>query len=175
MQSLPTFSHGILAAQITGGTVIAALQAPTPEIVACFDEVVLLSDGYELFHGPHAQLHGYLSNLGYNCPHYMDIADYALSICVSPAFTAMTYPHAEHAQPAENMRTRQALSENWEKHAAAQPKLPTATGGITLDSPGAKAQFGQQLVHSNMKHAVLLVRCALHSLKRTVTSLRYES
>ena len=55
-------------AHMSRGTVAMALQAPTPEILATFDDVILLAEGYELYHGPPAGLSGYLSALGFHQP-----------------------------------------------------------------------------------------------------------
>lgn len=49
------------------GVVIALLQ-PTPEIVSLFDDIVLLRDGAEVFHGPRTALPGYLESLGFFPP-----------------------------------------------------------------------------------------------------------
>lgn len=43
---------------------MAALQQATPEIGACFDDVILLAEGLEIYHGPLARLEEYLRSLG---------------------------------------------------------------------------------------------------------------
>lgn len=68
----------------TGGTCLMALQQPTPEIGACFDDLILLSEGLELYHGPVTGLEGYLAALGYLRPRYMDILDYASELVAFP-------------------------------------------------------------------------------------------
>ena len=40
------------SARRSGATLVAVLQQPSAEVVACFDEIALLSEGRELFHGP---------------------------------------------------------------------------------------------------------------------------
>ena len=64
-------------ARRTGSIVIAALQQATPEIGGLFDDVILMSNGMEIYHGPFASLDSYLSSLGYVRPRYMDILDFA--------------------------------------------------------------------------------------------------
>jgi hypothetical protein len=39
-------------ARVTGGTLLAALQAPMPDVVALFDDTLLLADGLCLYAGP---------------------------------------------------------------------------------------------------------------------------
>jgi hypothetical protein len=50
-----------------------------------------LSDGCELYHGPPGELGPYLARLGYRCPGFMVVADFALALCVSPLFAATEY------------------------------------------------------------------------------------
>jgi hypothetical protein len=78
-------------AHSTGGTVITALQAPTPEVVATFDDVLVLSEGHILYHGPPAQLGPYLAAAGYACPSYADVADFTAQLATSPSMTAQLY------------------------------------------------------------------------------------
>jgi energy-coupling factor transporter ATP-binding protein EcfA2 len=139
-------------ARVTGGTVVSALQAPTPEILATFDSVLLLSDGHQLFLGPPAALPAYLVGLGYACPAWMDLLDYALALCVSPAFVADTY-HAGAARPA--LTTREALADAWRAKAASTAR-ETAVGGISLQDPATRAQYGSRTVHPAIRQTGLL-------------------
>ena len=140
-------------AAATGGTVICALQAPTPEILAAFHRVLLLSDGQVLWAGTPAALRPSLAALGYAAPPFMDTADYALSLCVSPAYTAETFAGA--AAPAPALRTREGLAEAWRK--AAPAPAPPARLGVPLDTPLALAQYARPQVHSAGTHTRLLL------------------
>ena len=156
-------------AHVTGGTVVTALQAPTPETLACFDEVMLLSDGRELFHGPPAELPAYLAARGFHCPTYVDVADFALALCVSPSFTAATYSgHVAGASPPPpELLSRTALAAEWDaardKRAAAAAGAAAsvaaaAADGVVLASDAERAQFNVATVRSSWAHTLLLMQ-----------------
>jgi len=68
-----------------GGTLVTALQAPTPEVFAAFDSVLLLAEGRVLFHGPPALIEPYLFAAGYAQPDIADTADWAVQVCEDTA------------------------------------------------------------------------------------------
>jgi len=76
-------------ARATGGTLIAALQQPTPSMLSAFDACLLLSAGRALFWGPVPALEPYLASLGFARPSYMDVADWASEIASDPARAAV--------------------------------------------------------------------------------------
>ena len=144
-------------ARATGGTVITALQAPTPEIFRAFDDVLVLSDGHLLYHGPPSKLNEYLAVRGYTCPSYMDIADYALALAVSPSYVLTAFP-ASVGSPVATATTREALAAEW---LAVKPGASNAgslsLGGVALASPRDVAQFGHPYALSAYRHMSLLV------------------
>jgi len=63
---------------------VVSLLQPSPEAVALFDEVILLSEGGNIiFTGPTEAACGYFRNLGYEQPDSMDNADYLLAVASS--------------------------------------------------------------------------------------------
>ncbi|KAF1323093.1 Atp-binding protein, partial [Globisporangium splendens] len=61
-------------------TVVIALLQPTPEVFALFDDVLILSEGQVLYHGPRDQVQGHFESLGFVCPPHRDIADFLCDI-----------------------------------------------------------------------------------------------
>ncbi|POM58779.1 Pleiotropic drug resistance protein ABC Superfamily [Phytophthora palmivora] len=61
-------------------TVMISLLQPSPEVFALFDDVILLNDGYVMYHGPRAQVLGYFESLGFKCPANRDVADFLLDL-----------------------------------------------------------------------------------------------
>ena len=57
-------------------TVLAALQQPAPETFALFDDVMLISEGVVLFHGPRAHVLPFFERLGFACPPRKDPAGF---------------------------------------------------------------------------------------------------
>ncbi len=59
---------------------VVSLLQPSPEAVAMFDDVVLLSEGHVIYAGPTTNAGEYFRNLGYRQPDSMDDADYLLAV-----------------------------------------------------------------------------------------------
>ncbi len=64
------------AARRAQATVLAALQQPAPETFALFDDVMLISEGVVLFHGPRADALPFFERLGFACPPRKDPAGF---------------------------------------------------------------------------------------------------
>ncbi len=64
------------AARRAQATVLAALQQPAPETFALFDDVMLISEGVVLFHGPRPDALPFFARLGFACPPRKDPAGF---------------------------------------------------------------------------------------------------
>ncbi|KAH0772358.1 hypothetical protein KY290_016339 [Solanum tuberosum] len=58
------------------GTVMMALLQPAPETFELFDDLVLLSDGYVVYHGPRADVIPFFESLGFQLPSRKGVADF---------------------------------------------------------------------------------------------------
>lgn len=58
------------------GTVLMALLQPAPEVFELFDDVLLLSEGQVVFHGPKEQVVPCFSSLGFEIPYRKGVADF---------------------------------------------------------------------------------------------------
>ncbi|KAG2777447.1 ABC transporter G family member 31 [Phytophthora cactorum] len=67
-------------AKSLGKTVVISLLQPSPEVFELFDDVLLLNDGYVLYHGPRSEVLSYFEDLGFKCPPSRDVADFLLDI-----------------------------------------------------------------------------------------------
>ncbi|KAG1706776.1 hypothetical protein DVH05_028704 [Phytophthora capsici] len=61
-------------------TVVISLLQPSPEVFELFDDVVILNEGHEMYHGPRAEALGYFESLGFKCPPRRDVADFLLDL-----------------------------------------------------------------------------------------------
>ncbi|RLN02273.1 hypothetical protein BBJ28_00017082, partial [Nothophytophthora sp. Chile5] len=61
-------------------TVVISLLQPSPEVFELFDEVLILNDGYEMYHGPRDEALGYFKSLGFKCPPLRDVADFLMDL-----------------------------------------------------------------------------------------------
>ncbi|KAH9152934.1 hypothetical protein AeRB84_004737, partial [Aphanomyces euteiches] len=63
-----------------GGSVVIALLQPTPEVVEMFDDILMLNEGYMVYHGPRTSILPYFENLGFYCPMRVDPADFLIEV-----------------------------------------------------------------------------------------------
>uniref|UniRef100_M4B7Q5 ABC transporter domain-containing protein n=1 Tax=Hyaloperonospora arabidopsidis (strain Emoy2) TaxID=559515 RepID=M4B7Q5_HYAAE len=63
-----------------GGSVMVALLQPTPEVVEMFDDILMINEGYMVYHGPRTEILDYFQGLGFTCPPRVDPADYLIEI-----------------------------------------------------------------------------------------------
>ena len=61
-------------------TIVISLLQPSPEVFQLFDDVVILNEGYEMYHGPRAEALSYFEGLGFKCPPRRDVADFLLDL-----------------------------------------------------------------------------------------------
>ena len=57
-----------------------ALLQPSPQVFALFDDVLLLSEGVCVFHGPCADVMPFFASLGFACPPRMDVPGFLQNI-----------------------------------------------------------------------------------------------
>lgn len=72
-----------MVAEIQSATFVASLLQPPPEVFNLFDEVILLSEGQIIYHGPRSQVLGYFKGIGYEIPKFVDVADFLQEIPTS--------------------------------------------------------------------------------------------
>ncbi|KAH7438824.1 hypothetical protein KP509_04G032700 [Ceratopteris richardii] len=58
------------------GTVLMALLQPAPEVFDLFDDIVLLSEGYIVYHGPRDRILEFFESLGFRLPPRKAVADF---------------------------------------------------------------------------------------------------
>ncbi|KAI9921644.1 hypothetical protein PsorP6_000809 [Peronosclerospora sorghi] len=61
-------------------TVMIALLQPAPEVFDLFDDVILLNDGYVMYHGPRERVVNHFESLGFKFPPERDVADCLLDL-----------------------------------------------------------------------------------------------
>ncbi|KAK8237745.1 ATP-binding cassette sub-family G member 2 [Phyllosticta capitalensis] len=66
-------------------TVVFTIHQPRSNIVALFDQLVLLAKGRTVYSGPFASCQSYFDNIGYTCPPGFNIADYLVDLTMHAA------------------------------------------------------------------------------------------
>ncbi|KAF0693770.1 Aste57867_15269 [Aphanomyces stellatus] len=63
-----------------GGSCIVALLQPPPEVVELFDDILMLSEGHLVYHGPRQSTLPYFQTLGFSCPPRTDPSDFLIEV-----------------------------------------------------------------------------------------------
>jgi len=71
-------------ARAADATVVLSLKQATPETYALFDDVILLSEGHVIYHGPREQLEENLAQRGFPAPLEGDFADWLAALVTDP-------------------------------------------------------------------------------------------
>ncbi|KAE9042386.1 ABC transporter G family member 32 [Phytophthora rubi] len=86
-------------------TVVISLQQPAPEVLALFDNVLLLADGEVLYHGPRAHIQAYFEALGFVCPPERGLADF---LCDLASPQQLQYERSHAPMPGRRRHPRSA-------------------------------------------------------------------
>ena len=57
-------------------TILMSLLQPAPEIFDLFDDIILLSEGQIVYHGPRENILEFFESYGFNCPERKGTADF---------------------------------------------------------------------------------------------------
>ena len=118
-------------------TVVFTIHQPRSNIVALFDQLVLLANGRAVYSGPFASCQAYFENIGYPCPPGFNIADYLVDLTMH-AGTSYQPPDDSLLYPTRNGIGTCASS------AIAVKSLPSisnvSVGGGSVPSIGTESQ-----------------------------------
>lgn len=152
-----------------GRTVVATIHQPSSEVFALFDRLELLADGATIYQGKATKVVDYFAGCGYECPMFMNPADYFIEKIV--------VVDADSDQA--GVERVGALKEAWKTHAQQRSEAievvypqdigskEMATFYETLGFADSRASVGGQI-------RVLATRNALRLL-RDKTALRLQS
>lgn len=76
-------------------TVVFTIHQPRSNIVALFDQLILLARGRTVYSGEFSRCQGYFDQMGYSCPPGFNIADYLVDLTMHAGTTHSLPPEAE--------------------------------------------------------------------------------
>ncbi|KAG6950035.1 hypothetical protein JG687_00014482 [Phytophthora cactorum] len=83
-------------------TVVIALLQPAPEVVALFDDILILNAGEVMYHGPMEEVVAYFAGLGFECPPGRDVADYLMDLGTKQQYQyQVEIPERNYVHPRE--------------------------------------------------------------------------
>ena len=63
-------------AHISDATILVALLQPAPETFDLFDDIILMTEGKIVYHGPHSHILEFFEDCGFRCPERKGVADF---------------------------------------------------------------------------------------------------
>jgi len=63
-------------------TMIVALLQPAPETYDLFDDIILISEGQIVYHGPRDNVLEFFEQMGFKCPERKGVADFLQEVCL---------------------------------------------------------------------------------------------
>jgi ABC-type multidrug transport system ATPase subunit/ABC-type transport system involved in multi-copper enzyme maturation permease subunit len=85
-------------------TVVVTIHQPRSNIVALFDQLILLAKGRTVYSGPFENCQAYFDNIGYTCPPGFNIADYLIDLTMH-ASAANTFDENSSLFARDGLRT----------------------------------------------------------------------
>ncbi|KAJ9605043.1 FAD-dependent urate hydroxylase [Cladophialophora chaetospira] len=110
-------------------TVIFTIHQPRSNIVALFDQLILLAKGKTVYSGPFSSCQSYFDHIGYSCPPGFNIADYLVDLTMhaglprSPMFEDVSRDPLEREGPGTESSSTRAV------------KSIASVSNVSLDSP----------------------------------------
>ncbi|DBA01819.1 TPA: hypothetical protein N0F65_002935 [Lagenidium giganteum] len=63
-----------------GGSAVVSLLQPPPEVVELFDDILVMTEGRLVYHGPRSEMLPYFHGLGFACPARIDPAEFVVDV-----------------------------------------------------------------------------------------------
>ncbi|KAI9919868.1 hypothetical protein PsorP6_015825 [Peronosclerospora sorghi] len=147
-----------------GGSSIVALLQPTPEVVEMFDDILMINDGYMVYHGPRTEILDYFHGLGFTCPPRVDPADFLIEVTsgrglryANGSIPPKDMPvesedfHNRFCQSTIYKKTHEAISKGFNEHQFENAEdFKKAKSVANLARSKEKSEFGLGFVPSTM-------------------------
>lgn len=143
---------------------------PAPEVFNLFDNLVLMSQGQLIYHGPRESVIEYFEGLGYVCPAQMDVADFLQEI-PTPEGVRFVATEATATAPVGT----EALVKSWLASDLHQQLLDMMTAAEHAKSTGAQivpAHFNKKWANSIWFYYALLMERQIKLVYRDKIFLR---
>eukprot|EP00056_Hartaetosiga_gracilis_P011963 m.186099 g.186099 ORF g.186099 m.186099 type:complete len:1006 (+) comp13612_c2_seq5:2233-5250(+) len=113
-------------AHITGGTVVASMLQPPPEVVEMYDNILILRSGQLVYAGSRDELRPFLVDAGFFCPKEMDTADIVTEIVTHPMSWVRKFRN-EHVNHHKSNYSLQQLMNTGDDENVATLSIPTTS------------------------------------------------
>ncbi|KAE9017397.1 Pleiotropic drug resistance protein 1 [Phytophthora fragariae] len=147
-----------------GGSAVIALLQPTPEVVEMFDDILMINEGYIVYHGPRTEILNYFEGHGFTCPPRVDPADFLIEVTSDRGhrYANGSIPIKDLAVASEDFnnlfcqssiyrKTHEAISKGFNEHQFESAEdFKKAKSVANLARSKEKSEFGLAFVPSTM-------------------------
>lgn len=132
-----------------GRTILSTIHQPNSDIYSRFDKLLLLCDGYVMYHGPAKNAVKYFARLGYECPNTSNPADYFMEIL------HIMRPEAKSKEEEEKICL---FRDNFLSDGRIEYRCKHGCEELEKVNNSFTASFGYQLLRCTQRAGILLVR-----------------
>jgi ABC-type multidrug transport system ATPase subunit len=112
-------------------TVVFTIHQPRSNIVALFDQLVLLAHGKTVYSGPFSQCQSYFDEIGFSCPPGFNIADYLVDLTMHAGISRT---------PMQDGTSIFTLPQTRASSTMAVKSIPSISGSMGVDSVGSPSE-----------------------------------
>lgn len=116
-------------------TVVFTIHQPRSNIVALFDQLVLLAKGRVVYSGPFSSCQSYFDTIGYSCPPGFNIADYLVDLTMHASTVHPPIPEDSSIFEQDDGRPTRASSAMGVKSVPSISNSSIEQGSVETDSP----------------------------------------
>ena len=98
-----------------GKTVVCTLHQPSSEIISLLDDLLVLSDGKVVYHGPTKEVVNYFESIGYPSPPSFNPFDHVIAVLSTPSNEERQRVIPDSATPTSGLSRAEAMAETFRR------------------------------------------------------------
>ncbi|KAK2463756.1 hypothetical protein APHAL10511_004249 [Amanita phalloides] len=147
-------------------TVVFSIHQPRSNIVALFDQLVVLASGKLAYSGDYSECQGYFQSIGHPCPPGFNIADFLIDLTMNASMDTGTSDTTEYnTSPAED-----ATNLGDEERGLANPSTRTVPSSIRSRTSATSNENGEETERRLAQSVVGSIKRKTSQLLEAVTS-----
>lgn len=137
-------------------TVIFTIHQPRSNIVALFDQLVLLAKGQTVYSGPFTSCQAYFDSIGYSCPPGFNIADYLVDLTMHAS--APRSPFLENGHPEFSERDIGVDGLHTESSSTRAVKSIASISNVSMETPSVRPKNARRVSLKQKQDRALFTR-----------------
>jgi ABC-type multidrug transport system ATPase subunit len=137
-------------------TVLFTIHQPRSNIVALFDQLILLAKGRTVYSGPFNTCQAYFDSIGYTCPPGFNIADYLVDLTMHASIPRS--PVLEHGQPDFSERDIGVDGLRTESSSTRAVKSIASISNVSMETPAVRPKNARRISLKQKQDRALFTR-----------------